>query len=68
MDDMDRALRAACAAHTATIVQQHLLKLRYSPAGEPRRGGETIVRAARLNRQTQGGGPGVETTEPVVRP
>lgn len=48
MDDMARELRAACASHTATIIQ-HLLKLHYSPADEPRRGWQNTVRTARLN-------------------
>jgi len=50
MDDMARELRAACASHTATIIQ-HLLKLRYSPAEEPRRGWENTMRSARLDRR-----------------
>ena len=48
LDDMARDLRASCASHTATIIQ-HLLKLHYSPAEEPRRGWENTVRTARLN-------------------
>jgi hypothetical protein len=48
MDEMARELRAACASHTATIIQ-HLLKLQYSPAGDPRRVWENTVRAARDN-------------------
>ena len=48
LDDMARDLRASCASHTATIIQ-HLLKLEYSPAEEPRRGWQNTVRTARLN-------------------
>ena len=48
LDDMARELRAACASHTATIIQ-HLLKLEYSPAEEPRRGWQNTVRTARDN-------------------
>ena len=48
LDDMARDLRASCASHTATIIQ-HLLKLEFSPAEEPRRGWQNTVRSARLN-------------------
>ncbi len=48
LDAMARDLRASCASHTATIIQ-HLLKLHFSPAEEPRRGWQNTVRTARLN-------------------
>jgi hypothetical protein len=48
LDDMARDLRASCASHTATIIQ-HLLKLQFPPAEEPRRGWQNTVRTARDN-------------------
>ncbi len=52
LDDMARDLRASCASHTATIIQ-HLLKLEYSPAEEPRRGWQNTVRTARDNLENR---------------
>lgn len=52
MDDMARELRAACASHTATIIQ-HLLKLQCSPAEELRRSWQNTVRAARDNSENR---------------
>ena len=48
LDDVALELRASCASHTATIIQQ-FLKLQFSPAEEPRRGWQNTVRTARLN-------------------